>query len=589
MKLYPFQERARSVALGILKLKPGAILRMDEGLGKTHVAHSIAKKYNKVLWVGPAGTLPDIKKKIGKDWCTYVSYHGFPKPAIKPSDYDLIIFDECHHLRNWSAQWTQKFVRIGTKNTKLLFLSATPATKDVLDYKYIMRKCGCFHDFKGMSDVYIHFFSAKPSRYGDFLEKGEFINREDFVTRLEQVLFDMTKKDADEDLPPPIYNCFELPIEAEEAWDITEETKVRIRNGSGKVVPALALIQAKLEEKGIKKSLILGVFHENVQLLHTSSPFPTRIALDSKSVKQAFEDMKTQDFHLVTTMGLTQSSLDLNECDDIFIFESTYSFALDRQSISRCHRIGKRSQLTVNYIIMQNEATIKKAIPRAKLLDMKSYTDGARIRPSQLKILDDCPGSLWFQKPDTSWVAPYAFFGTQMHAALERFINKDDIEIPASVPEGVANCVKFCRGLRRSATRFGVEDKIQLEDNFRGTADFWCISDNTLTVLDYKNGKHPVDINDNLQLWAYTLMIIHTYKLDPEVVEHIVWQRDEKKTCIYEKNMIQYYYEKIKDIKARVMAAKNSPGDHLNKGDCSPFCAARDVHRKQSNRKRRRK
>ena len=589
MKLFEYQLKAVSIIQGILKANPGAILRMDEGLGKTHIAADISRKFNKTLWVCPARTKKDLQKKIAMqtDDVTLISYHMFAKHKKGFGDYDLIVFDECHHLRNWSASWTKRFCRITGSRNKFLFLSATPATKDVTDFKYVMRKCGCFWDYVSMKDVYLHYFSARPSKYGDFLEMGAFVNQDDFVSRLDLVTYDLTKKDADEDLIPPVWHVVDIPVEPLVPKNITEETKIRLKNGGRKIPDALEKIQDIIKKKGIKKSLILFIFHDNATKFASEFDLDYKLALDAKEVQENFERLKTEDYHLITTMGLTNASLDLNECDNVFVVESTYSFPLDRQSISRCHRIGKRSELNVYYLVMEGEATLRKAIPRAQLLDMKAYGE-LRIRPSSLKTLEKCPGSHWIKGEPNIWVAPYAFFGTQAHAAVERYLTNPKIIPSKSLSPGVLNCIEFCRDLMSKADMYGVESEVKLTEDCYGTCDFWATEwgGKHLVVLDYKNGNTPVEVNDNLQLWAYAVMVVETHKLRPETLELIIWQKNEKKSLLFDGSMIQLFKERILKIRENIMIAKKNPLAHLAEGSCDRFCKAHEIHQRLNRRRR---
>lgn len=262
MKLYYFQEKAVSILADRLNQYDGVLLRADEGTGKTIMAATIATQQSgKVLWVLPANSKKGVDAKLkeyGMDkQIDTVSYHRFKVAAQLPlNPYSFFVFDECHNLRNWSAGWTQRFMRL--KNRKMLFLTATPAIKSAKDYVYCMRKAGVLSHFKSTEDVYRYFFSAKKSRFGDFLEFGEFVNRDEFATLLDKFSYDIKMYEVDKAIPPTKYNFITLDGHYQVPANIQEETEVRKNMGLSKVDQVVEIVK----NSGIKTGLVLCHFHD---------------------------------------------------------------------------------------------------------------------------------------------------------------------------------------------------------------------------------------------------------------------------------------------------------------------------------------
>ena len=594
MELFPAQARAVNFLHDTLKRFDGAVLRGEEGSGKTLMAAEIASEYQKCLWVCPARAIKDIEKKfkefkIGEN-ITLMSYHAFGNlkktPAKDFKQYNFMIFDECHELRNYRASWTTRFVKLkGTQ--QYLFLSGTPLLKSPKDFLYVLRKCGLWRG-KPTEYFYRRYFGAEKSKFGDFLDKsGPFQNKTCYQTQVDKVTTVITKKDIDANMPDMNINIEVIEGEYEKPKDITEETKVRKAFGIKKVPLVADAIRRDRKQKGIKTSLTLCYFHKTANELHKI--LGGTLALNATEVQRAIEVCREETGNIITTVGLTNCSYDFNECDDVYIVESTYSFPLDRQSINRCRRIGKTNEVNVTYFTFAGEAPIVKSFQRQYLTE--SVSSHAKMGPSKLARLEMCPGSYWL--PDTltkqDYIEAAAERGTKNHAALERYV-LDPVADLDECPKEIIPCVKYCRKLSEGAELFKVEAKVNahhIHEELAGSADFFAYYKDTkkLVVLDYKNGSASVAVEDNIQLLAYSLMISHTYNLEVDQLTTIIYQKDKMKHCTYRKNVIPSIESRLKRIVNAILDAEKNPIEHLNKGKCDFFCTARKYHDQQTGEK----
>ena len=581
MELYKFQQTAVNVVERQLTEYKGAILRADEGLGKTLMAAEAAKGKN-TLWVGPAASLKDVQKKVeaydNEHSITFVSYHKFADinklSAKEMRSYSFIVFDEAHYLRNYSAGWTQRFVRLSAHGRRFLFLSATPAIKSPKDYVYVLRKTGVYKDMS-TTEWYQRYFDAKPSKFGDFLEFGEFRNAEDFKAHLLKVSYDVTQEQADKDIPPTNFEFIKLKGVYTPPKDITGETRTRVDAGLLKQ----AMAAPHIRDKG-RPALVLTNYHGCAELL--AKHLGVSAALTPRAVQKSIERFKArQQDYIVTTIGLTNSSYDLNECNQVFFVETSYSFMTDRQSMRRCLRLGKRQPLDVTYFYLQGERPFITSMKRQYLKSVET-SDHSGIGPSSLARLEKCPGSFYF-KDNNEAENGAAVIGTLHHETAERLINNSRLAISPILKNSIDGYTREARLLKKRLGMHGVEDSLkapQIHADFRGTVDFWAYDyiKGDLFVLDYKNGKWPVDAHGNRQLQAYALLVCEAKNIKPQNIHTVIWQRDKRKSASYTACEFKKAANDIKHIIELVEQAKEDPKKWLG-ADCNDrFCPAKDFH-----------
>ena len=577
-----------------MKFKKGhnaLILRGEQGVGKTIMALTVADRYEKVLFVTEAGVIKDVKEDL--DMCVnkfdldlnveFISYNGFANTRkFKVVGYDLIIFDECHKLKHYSTGWTNRMVRLkATEDRQMLFMSGTPFTSSPRDMTYVLLKTNAFK--MRAKDFGIKYFGDTKSFKGDFMEKGEkLINKNDFMANYEDVAIDISKKDVDSDIPMVKYSFHKLSESvADMAEDIIDETRVRVGNGLKKVKESCEYIKKEWDGEA---ALVLCAFHDVANL--AAMNLDCRVALTPKDVQEAFQEIKEGKLKmLVTTLGLTKASYNLNECNTVYMIESTYSFSLDQQSQFRCQRIGKRDTLHVTYLYQEGDTTLKKSVERYNLAKQDLSPQHSPMGPSSLAHLEKCPGSYWFEDSRSrDFMAGYSVEGTRHHMQMEYYLDHPEEDIPETLMDNAGNMIIECRDYITKSEKYGIEDKVSapsLHEDCYGTVDFWCYykESKTLIVADYKNGSSPVSVNDNFQLGAYTAFICETHDIEPETVIHMIFQREDQKTCVYDNSIVRLSRGRIKRVIKKIEEAKRSPLEHLKEGKCSIFCRAQKEHK----------
>ncbi len=106
----------------------GALLCDEVGMGKTYVAAAIARDYSAVLIVAPAGLSAMWKTALDTTRVTadLVSFEKLSRTSWATGrEYDLIVVDEAHHVRNRATHRYRELERLA-RTARVLLLSATP-------------------------------------------------------------------------------------------------------------------------------------------------------------------------------------------------------------------------------------------------------------------------------------------------------------------------------------------------------------------------------------------------------------------------------------------------------------------------------
>lgn len=167
-------------------------------------------------------------------------------------------------------------------------------------------------------------------------------------------------------------------------------------------------------------------------------------------------------------------------------------------------------------------------------------TGHAKYSPSSLYRTLECPGSVELAakcppEPDS----PAAKEGTDTHTCLEillkngagkqlateRFLTE---KYPLQMVMHAAWAAREIWKLKPKGATLLSETRSELfhiDKELHGTADAVIMEDfGELHVIDYKNGRMPVEVEDNPQLVAYAIGIAHKWDYNFESVTHTVMQ-----------------------------------------------------------------
>ena len=145
----------------------------------------------------------------------------------------------------------------------------------------------------------------------------------------------------------------------------------------------------------------------------------------------------------------------------------------------------------------------------------------ATLSPSAAKRWMSCPGSARKAAEFENRSSEFAVEGTDAHWLGQAIIegNLDDTFSPVKLPSGatatqemfdaVMVYVNWVNEQIHPDDEWGVEERLRLNDDVWGTADFWRYRPSTgeLLIADYKHGKGvAVEVKDNPQVLVYGLM-----------------------------------------------------------------------------------
>ena len=527
-----------NICIEMLSQNKGALINGEEGTGKTHIAIDVAINLYRenVLWVCKAfakkKTEDKIKKHlegVGEDGINFtcVSYQKFGTMDLM--GFDFFVFDECQEFNNFGTKYNEKFMKNfypKRSKRKFLALSATPLTKHTVDRIYVLKACGAFPELTP-NDIKIKYFDGTKSRYGDFIDHEELVKPQEFFLEADKFVVKLTQRDMDPEFPFLDIKMETIDCEYVMPQNITEFTNSQVNLGMQKANKIISWFKDK-------PALVLCKYHdvakklmENIYNYYGEHPKDVYLCLNKRDIEKAeIELKKGRPITIITTLGLTRSSWDWNEINDVYMIETSYSWFHDRQSIMRTMRLGKKSNVKVTYFINRNEHPITKTLQTAALEYMEHTREPpahSNFGPSSLENLIHCPGAYWLKETtasvDYAW---HAFNGSRMHRKLEYYLNHPELPVPkgeCSYP------IQYCRQLIEKCMYFSVESKESnpaIRHDFWGTCDFWCYNDDrSLIVLDYKSGTGK-KVKNNVQLWAYTSMILRRSHVPLDKIIHII-------------------------------------------------------------------
>ena len=588
--LRPWQEKASYALNHLLNQGPGAILRGECGIGKTYIIGKLLelRGANPVLWVAPAFALPDLATKVSElslgveDHIDFMSYNEFRKGNVEAKDYQFYVFDECHTLRKWSAAATRHFSRIASTRPHLS-VSATPVLQEELDFIYVLRRAGAFKDMT-IPGIKMKYFQAERSYFHGGFDTYDLVRREEFYSEVNKKVYDIKLIDVEEGAPKIVPHIIEVPISCSPFTKLEDETKQSVADGKRKVVGGAKEIKKFV--KDTPNCLILTKFHstarEVVKLFDTGK-VPVNLCLRPKQVAKACEKSEAGLLigPIITTLGLTRSSFDLNSISHVLIIESSYSYFLDVQSVMRCRRLGKTEDVHVSYLSFSNDRGVRKVLNRMHLLQESNRSIHSKFGPSGLSLLKTCPGAYWMDNTSTFIYEGQAWLGKQHHKDVETFVENLELTIPEGNTSGI---IQWARELK--ADGWEVLTELRMEDpsirhDFFGTADIVARRGGELIVADYKNGNISVNVKNNLQLLSYTLMAENYFGMAFDKIKVVIWQKNVYNEVNVPRKKLESTREELHELSKRVDESKRSPAKYIDETCTNPFCRAKAQHIKK--------
>lgn len=381
--LFPYQVEAVQFLLETQK----AILRLDTGLGKTATCIRMCDALNlsgagplNVLVIAPAFLALNWKAEIEKwqlkfnnTFCV-LSYAKFSKSSFELKEkYDVILCDEAHYLKAWSAKRTKNIVSkvlLGAK--RVVFVTATPYVRSAEDLHPLFSVCepGKWGKLGAFRQKYC---KSKPNPFSTW--KGAKIwygMREDNAAELKKrsgkFIFFRKKQDVLKDLPEKLETDLVLKAPTEfllKNLDIEEKFDIETGRISGGLSSVLSREMNRLGEWKLGKALEWAEGRERPVVyfckhISVACGFAERLSeIMGKEVPCitgetliAGRQFIVDEFQagkykaLVCTIGSCGVGINLHYADTAFFVELPWSYTELKQCEDRLHRIGQKN--TVN-------------------------------------------------------------------------------------------------------------------------------------------------------------------------------------------------------------------------------------------------
>lgn len=383
IKLFPYQREA----VKFLKGRDRSMLRLDTGLGKTCVAITYAEELSaggkfKVLVVVPAFLKANWKSEIGKfcsnskiEW-NLVSYTSLSSVKSKQLQYlsqdetsfDLMICDESHYIKNWSAARTKNLIRkVMPRCSKVLLLTATPYVRSAEDLHTQFSICepGAWGSLGKFREK---FCKWKPNPFVQNVHAKIWYgvkNAEELKERSKSFMFSRSKADVQIELPEKIVSDFDIEVSKEHRLDELErEAYVDDRgNVAGGLGSILSKANAELGVEKVKhvvefldnvseKKFVVFCKHKEVAEILSGLLQCERITGDTpmnkrNKIVEEFQNGDRNAERLVCTIGACGVGINLFAASLAVFAELPWSYAELKQCEDRLHRIGQKKNVMI--------------------------------------------------------------------------------------------------------------------------------------------------------------------------------------------------------------------------------------------------
>lgn len=412
MQLLPFQEKAVSDMVRILRERGGVYNAYVMGLGKT--IHSCAAveelNFTSILVICPA-VVRLVWKQETKIWTknrdfSIISYDNAVKlgPIIDPALYDCLILDESHKVKNHNTQRAKAiFTHLWPNIRYKIALSGTPFTKDITDCWTLFSRFApeLFPDYWKFVHRYTNVvrtpFGTKFEGVRNAAELKKLIRSTFFIREtIESVGLELPEKTWQKVPLPESLAVKMTPKQEKEHSEYMKKVIAAFKNGHPvKAAPPVSSATWR-REQGLKKIPSILEFSKN--LLEQKIPIvlfvchrecltrlkeglkkfnPVSISGDTSQkdreyAVKAFQEEGTTDCFLANIeaagIGLT-----LTRSSTVLLGEFPYVPSTIQQAVDRVYRYGAKYPVNIYYFVVSEsieEAILETVIERAK--DFKS-------------------------------------------------------------------------------------------------------------------------------------------------------------------------------------------------------------------------
>lgn len=292
--------------------------------------------------------------------------------AILAGQFDLLVIDESHRIKNPDAKITQLIQRIGPTFSKRICLSGTPLKNKKREL----------------------FTQAELIRPGTFKNEQEIISATYFQTRekLKTFFFRRTKQRELKDLPEKFRTV--VPVSAKGLPDLEPDMQVgdlsslKSELAIAKVPLTISFVEEILEGSGSKVIVFsdsapaaqaIADHFGDIAVLHIgSTPHEKR-----EQAKAIFNDENSAVRVFVATTGSAREGLNLTVADKVVFNDLCWVPSDAFQAEARAHRLGQKNCVNVYWILASENQFDQKIVRilQAKMIVYEKVINGKK--PSQ--------------------------------------------------------------------------------------------------------------------------------------------------------------------------------------------------------------
>lgn len=400
-KLMPHQAEAVNQLINTKR----AVLNHDTGLGKTFTCIETANRVLglesreslRVLVVCPAFLISNWESEV-KAYSdkaveyTVVSYHACLKPEkvaeLEGVNFRIVICDEAHYLKNWSAKWTKAILlKLCKGRERIIFATATSYVKNALDLHPIYSVCspGAWGTVKAFGEEYCNKVYNRFRKWNKWEYRGyKPETAEKLRQRAKGFVFKKSKDDAGLNLPDKLIQDIYLKVPSNchlsaakhvdlakmlrdlDKGNITEEIHSSAQEvGLSKVTAAIQWVECLGDQQAV-----VFVWHRAVAAKLMEGMKDENAALFVGGMDRKVQDRVLEDFRsgktriLVASIAALGLGVNLQHCNVALFVELAWSAVAQKQAEDRFHRIGQERKVHIYRMI--GRSTIDEVILKAQ-------------------------------------------------------------------------------------------------------------------------------------------------------------------------------------------------------------------------------
>jgi len=457
MKLYDFQNTGKD----FLKARKAALLADSMGLGKSCQAIMAAEELglSSILIICPASVKYNWPKEI-KKWLPNADIHVLasrkPLPTTIPQytvvnydilhsrniflylisrHYDLLICDEAHYLKNNRAKRTKcVYYPKGLKDRadRVWLLTGTPVLNRPVELFSHLKALtpNTLGEYSSYIQYCKRFCAARETRWG--VDVSGASNIPELAKLLDGFMLRRLKKDVLEQLPEVTYQTILLDpgkklkiLTVKERGAYAKEkngvlgalSSIRRESGIAKVPLVVQHLQDVLEDK--QKAVVFAYHRDVISTLvegcRAYSPVVLTGATPTDKRQAAIESFKMDPKSRLFIGQIEAAGVGIDGlqdvCDTVIFAEMSWVPGQIHQAIGRCHRIGQKNPVLVQFLVVPDsiDEEISETIARKEKIIDQLIKPTTKEEPemsmeNELKRIADALESLAGSKADSETV-----------------------------------------------------------------------------------------------------------------------------------------------------------------------------------------